>query len=168
MPRSRNDENAPPPKRRYRDWTDEDMQDALQAVNEEGKSIRWASRFFSVPKSTLTDHIRGRWNSDKYGRKTELTEEEETVLADYIKYMASINQPLSIQAVKAFAWVLVKKSNRPTRFNSKNGPGDAWYGKFKKRQGLTNRTADYIDRGRSRMGNEVSWCENTSKNCTNC
>ena len=119
------------------------MQDALRAINEEGKSIRWASRFFSVPKSTLTDHIRGRWNSDKYGRKTELTEEE-TVLADYIKYMASINQPLSIQAVKAFAWVLVKKSNRPTRFNSKNGPGDAWYGKFKKRQNLTIRTADYI------------------------
>ena len=67
--------------------------------------------------------------------------------------MASINHPLSIPAVKAFAWSIVKKSQRPNRFNAETGPGDKWYNNFKKRNNLTNRKPDNIDRGRYRMTN---------------
>ena len=67
--------------------------------------------------------------------------------------MASINHPLSIPAVKAFAWSIVKKSQRPNRFDTETGPGDKWYNNFKKRNNLTNRKPNNIDCGRSRMAN---------------
>ena len=41
--------------------------------------------------------------------------------------MASINHPLSIPAVKAFAWAIAKRSTNPNRFNPETGPGDKWY-----------------------------------------
>ena len=103
---------------------------------------------------TLSDRINKRWCSDKPGRCTELTKEEDS-LAYYINYMASINHPLSVTAVKAFAWNLVKQSSRLNRFNSETGPGHTWYQKFKKRHDLTNRKPDNIDRGRSRMANKT-------------
>ena len=71
--------------------------------------------------------------------------------------MASINHPLSIPTVKAFAWAIAKKSTNPNRFNPENGPGDKWYRNFKARQNLTNRKPDNVDRGRSRMGNTTVW-----------
>ena len=40
--------------------------------------------------------------------------------------MASINHPLSIPAVKAFAWAIAKRSTIPSRFNPETGPGDKW------------------------------------------
>ena len=61
--------------------------------------------------------------------------------------MASINHPLSIPAVKAFAWAIAKRSTIPNRFNPETGPG------VKARHNLTNRKPDNVDRGRSRMGN---------------
>ena len=67
--------------------------------------------------------------------------------------MASINHPLSIPTVKAFAWSIAEKSQRPNRFNTETGPGDKWYNNFKKRNNLTNRKPDSIDCGRSRMAN---------------
>ena len=67
--------------------------------------------------------------------------------------MASMNHPLSIPAVKAFAWSIVKKSQRPNRFNAETGPGDKCYNNFKKRNNVTSRKQDNIDHGRSRMAN---------------
>ena len=67
--------------------------------------------------------------------------------------MASMNHPLSIPAVKAFAWSIVKKSQRPNRFNAETGPGDKCYNNFKKRNNVTSRKPDNIDHGRSRMAN---------------
>ena len=62
--------------------------------------------------------------------------------------MQSINHPLTVSAVKAFEWNIVKQSKRPNRFNSITGPGNTW------RHGLTNRKPDNLYRGRSRMANE--------------
>lgn len=61
------------------------------------------------------------------GSQQELTEVEELVLVNYIKYMASISQPLTIPAVKLFAWEIVKQSERSTRFNESSGLGHTWW-----------------------------------------
>ena len=86
---------------------------------------------------TLSDKVNNRCPNKKSGRMTELTEEEEKSLKFYIEYMASINHPLSIPTVKAFAWSIVKKSQRPNCFNTETGPGNKWYNNFKKRNDLT-------------------------------
>ena len=85
------------------------------------------------------------WETTKVGRQTALSNEEETSLKYYINYMASINHPLSIPAVKAFAWAITKKSDCPNGFNLQTGPGDKWFRNFKKRQNLTNRKPDKVD-----------------------
>ena len=66
-----------------------------------GPLIGKASLRFYIPKMTLSDRINKRWCSDKPGRCTELTKEEEDSLAYYINYMASINHPFICKAVKA-------------------------------------------------------------------
>ena len=63
------------------------------------------------------DRKNKRYATSKVGRKKDLLEEEEQALKGYIDYMASINHPLSIPAVKAFAWAITKRSSNPNRFN---------------------------------------------------
>ena len=118
-------------------------------------TIGKASEQYSIPKTTLNDEINNKWKTNKVGRATILTEVEEKSLKFYIDYMASINHPLTISAIKAFAWSIFKNSQRPNRFNSSVGPGDNLYLMFKKRHNLTNRKLDNKDRGCSRMANEM-------------
>ncbi|XP_057294608.1 uncharacterized protein LOC130623134 [Hydractinia symbiolongicarpus] len=77
------------------------------------------------------------------------------MLIHYIKYMASIAHPLSISAIKAFAWNIVKRSKCTSSFNRVSGPGHTWWDSFKKRHSreITLRKPDGLDRGRSRMAN---------------
>ena len=67
--------------------------------------------------------------------------------------MASINHSFSVTAAKVFAWAITKKSDCLNRFNIETGPGDKLFRNFKKRQNLTNRKPDKVDRWRSRMAN---------------
>ena len=129
------------------------MQKAIDAVRA-GMSLCKAQKEFGIPKQTLSDRINGRWKSTKPGRTTALFQEEETALINYIKYMASIAHPLSVAAIKAFAWLISKRRNSK-RFNSVTGPGHTWWAKFKKRhqKEITLRKPDKLDRGRSRMAN---------------
>ena len=83
----------------------------------------------------LMDRKNKRLETDKVGRQTGFSEIEETSLKYYIGYMASINQPLSVTAVKAFMCLLgqlPKKSDRPNRFSIERGPDNKWFRNFKK------------------------------------
>ena len=95
------------------------------------------------------DRKNNRYATSKVDRKNDFTEEEERALKGYIDYMASINHPLSIPAVKAFAWAITKRSVNPNRFNTETRPGDKWYRNFKLRHNLTNRKPDNVGHGRS-------------------
>ena len=74
----------------------------------------------------LTDKVNNRCPNKKSSRMTQLMEQEEKSLKFYVEYMASINHPLSIPAVKAFALSIIKKSQQPNRFNNETRPGDKW------------------------------------------
>jgi len=144
-----------PKKRNYRSWKEEDMELALQAVNE-GMSICKASKEFGVPKQTISDRRNQRWKTSTPGRPTELSVDEESALIDYIKFMATIAQPLTVPGIKAFAWAIAKRHNN-NRFNKETGPGHTWWDSFKKRHKdeITLRKPDKLDRGRSRMANQT-------------
>ena len=74
-------------------------------------TIGKASEQYSIPKTTLNDEINNKWKINKVGRATILTEVEEKSLKFYIDYMASINHPLTISAIKAFVWSIFKTVN---------------------------------------------------------
>ena len=92
----------------------------------DGISICKVAKQYGIPKSTLMDQKNNRYETSKVGWKNDSTDEEEQAIKDYINYMASINHPLSIPAVKAFAWAIAKRSTIPSRFNPETGPGDKW------------------------------------------
>ena len=123
----------------------------------DGMSTCKAAKQYGIPRTTLNDRKNHVYETSKIGRKNDLTDEEEQALKGYINYMASINHPLSVPAVKAFAWSIAKRSTTPIRFNQETGPGKKWYRNFKARHNLTNRKPDNVDRGRSRMGNTTVW-----------
>ena len=68
----------------------------------------------------LTDKVNNRCPNKKSGRMTQLIEEEKS-LKFYIEYMASINYPLSIPAVKGFALSIIKKASKLTDLIKKQG-----------------------------------------------
>jgi len=131
------------------------MQLALQAVKD-GMSICKASKEFGVPKQTISDRENQRWKTTTPGRPTELSADEETALIDYIKFMATIAQPLTVPGIKAFAWAILKRHNNSC-FNKETGLGYTWWDSFKKRHQdeRTLRKLDKLDRGRSRIANQT-------------
>ena len=134
----------------------ESMNLAMEAVNDGTMNVTKASRIFQVPRQTLKDRVCGKFTKAGGGHATELTVEEENVLINYIKFMAKSSHPISVIQIKAFAWAIVKKSGRPSRFNEDNGPSWKWWRGFKKRHHaeITLRKPNNLDRGRSRMCNQ--------------
>ena len=84
----------------YKEWTYDQMDKAIQAVIDNGISIRQAAEEFNVPKSTLGDQISGRTlHSVKSGRSKYLSDEEEDILVKFLLKCASIGYPRSRKEV---------------------------------------------------------------------
>ena len=91
-----------------------------------------ASKIFNIPRQTLNDRIQNKFGKEGAGCKTELTPDEEQVLVNYCLFMAKSNHPLSVSHIKAFAWAIVCKSERKSRFNQTSGPSWKWWLGFRK------------------------------------
>ena len=103
----------------------------MESVQNRELNVTKAALLYGIPRQTLKDKISGKYNNKNAGRTTELTAEEEIVLVSYIKYMASISQPLTISAIKLFAWAISKRSNRKhSHFNEDFDPGAKLWWKF--------------------------------------
>ena len=85
----------------------------IEAVESGTMNVTEASKVFDMPRQTLTDRIKGKFGG---GRKTELTEDEEKILVDYCMFMAKCSHPLTVTLIKDFTCAIVRKSNKPSRF----------------------------------------------------
>ena len=93
-------------------WTDESMAAAVEAVNQEGKTLCGASRLYNVPLETLRRRITGAVDLDcRPGPKTVLTKEEE---AGYCIEMADRGFGLTREDVMRLAFQIAEnKAERP-------------------------------------------------------
>jgi len=73
-----------PPGKRRKDYSLEDVELAVRATKEEGLSLRQASERFSVPKSTIKDHINENHRSNM-GRPSVLSSDEENQLLEKVQ-----------------------------------------------------------------------------------
>ena len=89
---------------------------AMAAVESGTMNVTEASKVFDIARQTLTDKIMGKYTKVGGGRKTKLTEDEEKILVDYCMFMAKCSHPLTVTLIKDFAWAIVRKSNKPSRF----------------------------------------------------
>jgi hypothetical protein len=109
-----------------RQWNTEDMEAAMRAVQQEGKTVSAAAKQHAVQPKTLDDRIRGRViHGSNPGPSTVLTAREEDALASYLLYMAERGFPLTSNMARAFAWAVSLRSGTSDRFNEETGPGGA-------------------------------------------
>ena len=69
----------------------EELDIAVQRVKNKELSYRKAESKYSIPRSTLSDHVTGKSLSLKRGPPTVLTEAEEQMLVDWALHMADIH-----------------------------------------------------------------------------
>ena len=128
----------------------EALEKAIISVRTKKLSVSKAATEYGVPRQTLSDKVVKK-HPKKYGGNTKLSSEDETVLAKYITYMASIGHPLNVGEVKLFAWSIAKRSATPNCFG-KNGPSNKWWLGYKRRhEEITLRRPDKLDRKRNAM-----------------
>jgi hypothetical protein len=88
----------------------EQMERAISAVKQKKMKIRLAAKEFQVPKSTLSDKLKGRYKGMKPGPRTELTDEEEKALVHFLLYMANQGFPLTRSMTRCFIIDIIKQS----------------------------------------------------------
>ena len=101
-----------------RQWKNEEMVAAMNAVKTNEMTLPRAATCFHLPRMTLDDRIMGHVeHSSKPGRNPVLSVVEEEALVVYLLYMADHGFPLTRTMVEAFAWAEVKRSGNGDCFN---------------------------------------------------
>ena len=77
--------------RHYRDYTQEQLKQAIQAVCD-GVSLRDAAEEFNIPKSTLENKFKGK-HANTVGHPTVLSKEVELMIVKYLCSSAEFGFP---------------------------------------------------------------------------
>ncbi|XP_053400930.1 uncharacterized protein LOC128557557 [Mercenaria mercenaria] len=141
----------------YRTYDTESLQMAAAAVQRKLMSARKAAVEFRVPRSTLQDHVRFSVTQKEGpvcrqpGRKRDLSADEETSLAEYLRYMASQGLPATREVLRQKVVDIILLSGGKSRINTERGPTDRWIRQFLERHGLSDRLAENISKARASM-----------------
>jgi len=134
-------------------YSAEDMDQALDAVKNLHMPIREASRTFDVPKTTLSDILKGGRRID--GRKTELTEAEERLLVAHIKLLGTWGFPVSAMDLRMMVREYMDRRGIKSPRFKENMPTHRWVSRFLARhKDLTLRAANPIKRSRASVSRE--------------
>lgn len=135
MPRTK---LGPSPKGKRRNWKEDDMARAIQAVRQKKHSVRDAAKYWNVPKSTLhrlMSEPESPLNivaATKLGRKPVLPAQLEEELVQYLLQMEKTFYGLTRNDVRRIAYQLAAKNNISHPFS--NGlAGRAWFDHFMNR-----------------------------------
>ena len=98
-----------------------------------GLSFRAASKKYGIPKTTLHDHIKGKFKGyeTRMGPNRFFTDEEEADLSRQLLYMSDAGYPLTRKLVKMCAREILL--SRETKMNDETGPSNTWLDRFLKR-----------------------------------
>ena len=112
-----------------RKWSDEAMQNAVTAVENEGISLRQAAEMYKIPRSTLHDHVTGKVEHGALpGPSPYLTtEEEEEELVTFLIRCAGIGYPHTRYQIMAIVQEMLEDKGIQTSIL------DGWWERFRKR-----------------------------------
>lgn len=142
--------------RQYKNFTDETLENALQAIADGNMTIRRASREFKIPYGTLNNKFHGRHGA-AHGGPTVFTAAEETAFVNAITKSSDWGFPLNKRDLQIFVKsYLDRKGVVEPRFVN-NLPGDDWADSFLKRHKneLAQRWAANIKRSRAAITKQV-------------
>ena len=120
---------------KYYTYQEEDIQRAKFLVKR-GSSLRKAAEETGVPFNTIRVHLRYEQENKTdivRGKNRELTDSEESDLANYATYMSERGFPITRKVLKKLVVDIIKSSGRQTSVNLESGPSDAWVRSFLER-----------------------------------
>ena len=128
----------------YKDWHQNQLELACDAVAKHSLSIRRAAELFSIPRSTLHDHVSGRVQLGSSSGPTKyLSGPEEEELAQFLRSCAQIGYARTRQQVIALVQNVVNKKGLNVRVTS------GWWESFRHRhKDLTLRSAERLSHAR--------------------
>ena len=128
---------------------------AIQAVNDKGWSVHKASKTYVVPKTTLYDRTHGRYKERNgtlhKGAQTALDAETEAILVKYLLYMADCGMPLTRKVFSIMVKGVIQKMQLTTPFTD-DTPSYKWMRNFLKRHNeVALRTPDPLEPARANI-----------------
>ncbi|KAF2880427.1 hypothetical protein ILUMI_25761 [Ignelater luminosus] len=117
----------------------EDLQKGVEDVKTKRLTIGKAAETYSVPKTTIFDHLKKAViKQPRTGRKPLFTDEQELELVDYIIKCSKLYYGLTIRRIRRIAFQLAERNNLPHKFDRvKQLAGKDWYYNFMKRHPIT-------------------------------
>ena len=129
---------------RYIKYSQENRDKAVAAVNSGKLFVRRASEKFGVPKSTISEHIKGK-HPGKLGGQTALSDVEEKQLVEVLLLCAEWGQPLKSTDVRITVQAYLNRLGRKEIRFKENLPGRDWVLLFLKRNSeLTSKLCENI------------------------
>lgn len=139
-------------KRKFHNYTEQDMQNVLEAIKN-GSKIRAACSKFGVPRTSVQDRLSGRVSQKqrKMGPDPYLTQQNEDRIVKWILEIAKCGFSIKKNELLDTVQRIVKDDNINTPF--KDGrPGQTWHAGFLKRHSkLSIRTAEIVDKSRAKL-----------------
>ncbi|CAH1985221.1 unnamed protein product [Acanthoscelides obtectus] len=117
------------------EWSEQDLQQAIEAVQEGRVGVREAVRSFGVPYTTLRRRLRsGNHRKLPLGPLSTLGQENEVKLVNHIKKLQKFGFSPSRTTVRSMAFELAQKLNLPYKFNiERRMAGYPWIESFLRR-----------------------------------
>jgi hypothetical protein len=133
-------------------YNQDDMEDAIKAVKD-GMSVKLAAARFQVPRTTLGDRAKGRTKA-ALGRPTQLTEEEERILAERAVLLGTWGFPLNFRDFRELVKSYLDVAGRTTVFKDNFPTKKFVIGFLARHKELSFRKANNIKRSRAMVSRE--------------
>ena len=131
-------------------WTDGQLRTALEKVQAKELSLRAAAATYGIPRSTLSEHLRGVRSKRYGGGSTLLTSEEEREIVVTCQVLAEMGFPLTKDYVEVVVRDYLQGQGRSTALGSSGIPGRSWWeGFFSRWPTLVQRKPQHLARQRA-------------------
>ncbi|KAJ0169683.1 hypothetical protein K1T71_014868 [Dendrolimus kikuchii] len=139
----RNGKNHSP----YLSYSNEDLQEAIEAIQNGSLRLKDAAEKYNIPKSTLSRKSRNlNCTQQKAGHPTLFSKDEEMVFLEYIKILSAWGFPLDSTDLRVFAQNYLNKIGKTLYSLKDNMPGVDWARNFinRHKSEISNLTPDCI------------------------
>lgn len=145
-----------PGARKYKDYSKESLQKAIEAVNSGKSTLRKAAEEFGISRATISRRINGE-NAGKVGRPCVLLEEDERSLVQCITAAGEWGFPLTLFDIRLLVKSFLDKKGVTEKRFCNNLPGKDWGMSFLKRQKniLSQRLCQNVKRARANVDEET-------------
>lgn len=148
-------------KKEFFKYSTDDLKAAVKDIKENKLKIREAGRKYNVPHSTLINKLKELREGNvesiterKMGPATILTKQEEVLLCNWIKALATKGIPIDKSELQDTVSEIIRNDGRDNPFTN-NQPGEKWFKLFMRRHpDISQRHTEVINMGKARVTEE--------------